>query len=119
MAFRFRRSVRIAPGLRMNFGKRGVSLSAGVRGASVTLGSRGVYGNVGIPGPGFSVRNRLDSPRAAHARGTTTTGVKVSIDDDGRIQITDDNGNDLPPKILRSFKQRPRRVSMSLRHLDR
>ena len=31
----------------------------------------------------------------------------MSIDDDGRIQITDDNGNDLPPKILRSFKARP------------
>lgn len=60
MAFRFRRSVKIAPGLRVNFGKRGVSLSAGVRGASVTVGSRGTYGNVGIPGTGLSYRSRID-----------------------------------------------------------
>jgi len=60
MAFRFRRSVKIAPGLRVNFGKRGVSLSGGVRGASITVGSRGTYGNVGIPGTGLSYRSRID-----------------------------------------------------------
>jgi hypothetical protein len=59
MGFRFRRSIRIAPGLRVNVGKRGVSLSAGVRGASVTVGSRGTYTNVGIPGTGLSYRERV------------------------------------------------------------
>ena len=43
MGFRFRRSIRLAPGLRLNVGKRGVSLSAGVRGASMSFGSRGTY----------------------------------------------------------------------------
>ncbi len=60
MGYRFRRSIRIAPGLRVNFGKRGVSLSAGVRGASITVGSRGTYTNVGIPGTGLSYRERID-----------------------------------------------------------
>jgi hypothetical protein len=59
MGFRFRRSIRIAPGLRVNLGKRGVSLSAGVRGASVTVGQRGTYSNVGIPGTGLSYRQRI------------------------------------------------------------
>lgn len=59
MGFRFRQSIRIAPGLRINFGKRGVSLSAGVRGASVTVGPRGTYTNVGIPGTGLSYRERI------------------------------------------------------------
>lgn len=60
MGSRFRRSIRIAPGLRINVGKRGVSLSAGVRGASITLGSQGTYSNVGIPGTGLSYRERID-----------------------------------------------------------
>ena len=59
MGFRFRRSIRIAPGLRVNVGRRGVSLSAGVRGASLTFGSRGTYANVGIPGTGLSYRQKL------------------------------------------------------------
>lgn len=60
MSFRFRRTVRILPGIRLNFGKRGVSTSIGRRGASVTVGERGVYGNVGLPGSGISYRERLD-----------------------------------------------------------
>lgn len=59
MGFRFRRSIRIAPGLRVNLGKRGVSLSAGVRCASVTVAPRGTYTNVGIPGTGLSYRERI------------------------------------------------------------
>lgn len=62
MGLRFRRSVRLFPGVRLNFSRSGVSTSIGVRGASVTLGQRGVYGNVGIPGSGLSYRTRLDTP---------------------------------------------------------
>jgi len=59
MAFRFRRTLKIAPGLKINFGKRGVSLSAGVRGATMTAGRHGLYGNVGLTGSGMSYRTRL------------------------------------------------------------
>ena len=38
--FRFRRSVRILPAVRLNFGKRSASVSIGVRSAHVTLGQR-------------------------------------------------------------------------------
>ena len=67
MAFRFRNTIRIAPGIRLNLGKTGVSISAGVRGATVTAGKRGVHGNVGLPGTGLSYRTRLDkSPAHRH-----------------------------------------------------
>jgi hypothetical protein len=71
MAFRFRRSVSVLPGVRLNFGKTGVSASVGVRGASVTVGRRGVYGNVGLPGTGVSYRTRLDTPRGPAASRST------------------------------------------------
>lgn len=56
---RFRRSVKIAPGLRLNFGKRGLSLSAGPRGATITAGTHGVRTTAGLPGSGLSVTRKL------------------------------------------------------------
>jgi hypothetical protein len=41
MPFRFRRSIRIAPGIRLNIGKCGLSTSLGGRGAHVTRSSMG------------------------------------------------------------------------------
>jgi hypothetical protein len=54
MAFRFRRSIKILPGIRLNVGKRGISTSVGVRGAHVTIGKTGTRTTVGIPGSGVS-----------------------------------------------------------------
>lgn len=53
MPFRFFRRVRIAPGLTLNFSKRGASLSLGGRGAKMTFGTSGVTSTVGIPGTGL------------------------------------------------------------------
>ena len=52
--FRFRRSIRILPGVRLNIGKTGISTSVGVRGAQVTLGRGKVRTTVGLPGTGLS-----------------------------------------------------------------
>jgi len=54
VGFRFRRSIGIIPGVRLNFGRRGTSVSLGVRGAHMTVGPTGVRKTVGIPGTGMS-----------------------------------------------------------------
>lgn len=54
MAWRFRRSVKILPGVRMNLGKKGVSWSFGGRGLTYTVGKNGTRTTVGIPGTGLS-----------------------------------------------------------------
>ena len=59
MSFRFRRSVSIAPGVRINFGKTGASVSAGIRGARVTFGRGGGRATVGIPGTGVSYTQKV------------------------------------------------------------
>ena len=59
MAMRFRKSIKLAPGVRLNVGKRGISTSLGARGASVNIGKNGVHSNIGIPGTGLSSRNKL------------------------------------------------------------
>lgn len=60
MGFRFRKSLRIAPGVRLNLSPSGVSTSVGPRGASVTFSRRGTYANLGLPGTGMSWRGRID-----------------------------------------------------------
>ena len=54
MGFRFRRTLKIAPGIHINLTKSGPSLSLGPRGAKYTIGSRGDRATVGIPGTGLS-----------------------------------------------------------------
>jgi hypothetical protein len=64
MGFRFRRSVKLFPGLRLNFGKRGISASIGVRGAHVTYGPSGTRTTFGLPGSGLSYTH-LERPHHA------------------------------------------------------
>ncbi|MBD5607549.1 MAG: DUF4236 domain-containing protein [Desulfovibrio sp.] len=54
MGFRFKKSIKLLPGVKLNVGKRGTSLTVGKRGASVTFGKKGARTNVGIPGTGLS-----------------------------------------------------------------
>ncbi len=54
MGFKFRRSVKIAPGVRLNISKSGPSVSFGRRGARVTVGKDRITKTVGIPGTGVS-----------------------------------------------------------------
>jgi hypothetical protein len=57
-----RRSIKILPGIRLNFGKRGISTSIGIRGAHVTIGKTGTRTTVGLPGSSLSFTH-LDKQR--------------------------------------------------------
>ena len=52
--FRFRRSIKIFPGIRWNFGKQSSSVSLGGRGFHYTIGTHGTRTTVGLPGTGLS-----------------------------------------------------------------
>lgn len=54
MAFRFRKYIKLLPGLRLNLSKGGVSLSTGIPGAHINFSSRGARTTFGVPGTGFS-----------------------------------------------------------------
>ena len=102
MSLRFRKTITLAPGLRLNLGARGVSLSAGPRGASVTLGRNGLFGNVGLPGTGLSYRTRLDGRRRNAAEPDEPVPpaepipIIATIGTDGRLILTDPDGAPLP-----------------------
>ena len=55
MGFRFRKSVKVAPGVRLNFGKKSAGISFGGKGAGVSINSKtGTTSRVSIPGTGLS-----------------------------------------------------------------
>lgn len=54
MSLRFRRSIKLIPGVRLNFSTSSVGLSVGVPGARVSINSKGdIYTSAGIPGTGL------------------------------------------------------------------
>lgn len=55
MGLRFRKSIKVAPGVRVNLGKKSASVSVGGKGARYTVSSTGRRtSSVGIPGTGLS-----------------------------------------------------------------
>jgi Flp pilus assembly protein TadB len=55
MGTRFRKSVKLAPGVRVNFGKKSSSISFGGKGARYTVSTTGrKTSTVGVPGTGLS-----------------------------------------------------------------
>lgn len=62
MGWRFRKTIKLAPGLKINVGKGGItSATIGKRGASINIGKKGTYANLGIPGTGLSYRKKIKS----------------------------------------------------------
>ena len=55
MGLRFRKSIKIAPGVKLNINKKSCSVTVGKRGAHYTINSKGKHtASVGIPGTGLS-----------------------------------------------------------------
>ena len=55
MGFRFRKSIKLLPGLKINLTHKGISsASIGKPGASLNIGKKGTRTSVGIPGTGLS-----------------------------------------------------------------
>lgn len=59
MSLRFRRTMKIAPGVRLNLTKTGISARVGPKGAGVTVGTSGTTVSSGIPGSGLHVSKKL------------------------------------------------------------
>lgn len=78
--FRFRRSIGLLPGLRMNFGTKGISLSAGPRGAKVTVGPTGTRVTAGLPGTGLSMTRKVGAGGASRSRELSVAPIAADPD---------------------------------------
>jgi hypothetical protein len=76
MGFRYRKGIKIAPGLKLNLNAHSVSLTGGVPGAHLTYNSQGYRtSSVGVPGSGLSYR----STRRARSGGVTMVRGLLSV----------------------------------------
>ncbi|HHH9441303.1 TPA: DUF4236 domain-containing protein [Pseudomonas aeruginosa] len=111
MGFRFSKRITIVPGVRLNISGSGISTSVGPRGLSLTMGKNGTYLNAGLPGTGLSYRERLDrsgrraTPRPAPEAPGYDGPIRVKVDEDGSLIITDLDDNALPPAIVKRVQQ--------------
>jgi hypothetical protein len=108
MGLRFRRSVKLAPGIRMNFSGSGVSWTLGPRGMSVGIGKRGTHLNSGIPGTGLYARERIGgSGTGSRARTSSYSkmSVTVGVADDGTVHFRDGDGNPLAEYLVNAAKK--------------
>lgn len=113
MGLRFRKSFRLAPGVRFNIGLRGASLSLGGRGASLSIGGRGATASVGIPGSGISYQQRIGgaSRTARPAREPRAqprerqVAASISIGDDGTVVFQDAAGQPLSAAAIRAARE--------------
>ena len=71
MGLRFRRRIKLFPGVSVNISKSGISTSVGRSGSILNLGKRGTRATVGLPGTGISYSERLSGPSepAAECKG--------------------------------------------------
>jgi hypothetical protein len=75
MGFRFRKSIKLMPGVRLNVSSRGVSTSIGGKGGTLNVSRRGVRGTASIPGSGISYTKTASFQRAP----TRSTGGNVAM----------------------------------------
>jgi hypothetical protein len=71
MQIRFRKRVKILPGIYLNLGTKSASLSAGIKGAWLTkqvAGGKATRGTIGLPGSGLSATAKLCDPPASTGR---------------------------------------------------
>ena len=76
MAIRFRKSIKLMPGVRVSLSKSGISGSLGTNGARVSVNSKGqVRGTAGISGTGLSSTTMLNGK--SKSKSTKTTAKEV------------------------------------------
>ena len=81
MGFGFRKSFKIAPGVRLNVGKKGISsISVGGKGARVSVGKKGTRTTISAPGTGLSYSTfKSHSKTNRNAPSNTEPNLAVSI----------------------------------------
>ena len=92
MGWRFRKRIKILPGIHINISKSGISTNVGIKGASVTFGSNGTYVNTGFPGTGLYRRDRISN--RSNNYGTAT------ISDENNLE-----GSDIQRSVSNSLKK--------------
>ena len=125
MGVRFRKSVKLVPGVRLNFSSKGVSTTIGGKGFKTTIGKNGVYQSVSIPGSGLSYRTKIAGGGSGRRRSDTaksSTACSVGsipaffldLDRNSEIVVKESNGRQITDSELLSIIKRSARYKAQL-----
>lgn len=79
MAWRFRRSKKILPGVRANISKSGPSVTFGPRGMKATIGHGKIRRTVGIPGTGLYHTKTTSLSKKTSKKAAQSTGCVLML----------------------------------------
>lgn len=113
MGVRFRKSVKIAPGIRLSASHRGLGVRMGGPGLGVSFSPSGSRVSGGLPGTGLSWSKKMGTSRKPSRQASSQPSanhvamkVNINIDEDtGELSITDEYGSQLDPKVERIVKR--------------
>lgn len=92
MATRFRKSIKIAPGVKLNINKKSVSVTSGTRGTHHTINSNGsTTTSTGIPGSGLSYIHK-SSNKTSKSSYNKSTGYLSSCNIEDVVSQTKTDG---------------------------
>lgn len=99
MGIRFRKSFKIAPGLKFNINKNSVGVTMGVKGAHYTINSKGKRtSSIGIPGTGLSYVSTEGGGSSKHHHEDTHENITADIDNRDLAPIEPIDTNIKDPK---------------------
>lgn len=98
MGFRFRKSIKVLPGVRLNISKRGIGTSVGIKGLHVSSGPSGPCVSASIPGTGVYVSKSLKGKKRSTSRANYAAQEKYVI----------------PPKIRGPYFIKPWRAILGI-----
>ena len=103
---RFRKSIKIAPGVKLNVSKSGISTTVGQRGLSTSLNKNGAYLNMGLPGTGLSQRTKIGGGAGAESQTPTQDYEPEMVEQAENKKINISEINDIPTlkKMRRNFR---------------
>lgn len=106
MGFKFRKSIKVAPGVKVNLSRSGVGVSAGVKGARVSTGPLGTRITTSVPGTGLSYEKRLSNKKRNNSQTqqmNQNQSYAHQIFEVNAIQIKDNKANSIARKTMIPF----------------
>ena len=96
MALRFRKSMKVMPGVRVTLGKKGISGSLGATGARVSVNSKGqIRGTAGLNGTGLSSTSVLNKKSKLKSDIEDIESSDIVVENSPKVIMTE-TGAELP-----------------------
>ena len=113
---RFRKSVSLMKGVKLNASKSGVSFTVGGKGISLNVGKKGVFLNTSIPGTGLYDRKRIDTlitdklgigkKKKDSAKESKVPDFTMTLNEEGEVVIENESGRTITNEAtLRAIRQ--------------